>query len=262
MLQKVFDIKVAKAEFPEDDWLGCHFLSSLPETQASNLAVAMAMTVASVRGIPAMSSSKSVVIGPTASLVRGRDLSRLQMRNFQGHDFAVLKLPIRGSAVRGVRTSTGSSSSSSPLGDLKAKGDAYFATDTRPIILFDGVCNMCNGAVNFMLDNDAEGKVRFAALQSEAGRALLARSGRSPDDISSVVLVDQERAYIKSDAILNTLRYLQFPFPPVAMAASIVPLFLRDVVYDQVADNRYSVFGRTIACRLSDSRFEERFLSS
>ncbi|KAG6545258.1 hypothetical protein Mapa_013371 [Marchantia paleacea] len=233
----------------------------------------MAMTVASVRAKPAVSLTKSVVIVPTASLFRGRGLSWLQIRNFQGDNFVALKQifskdcnsfkeekNIRGSAVPGTRTST--ASSSSPLEDLKARGDAYFAADTRPIILFDGVCNMCNGAVNFILDNDTEGKVRFAALQSEAGRALLARSGRSPDDISSVVLVDKEGAYIKSEAVLNTLRYLEFPFPPVAMAASIVPLFIRDVVYDQVADNRYSVFGRTIACRLSDSRFEERFVSS
>jgi predicted DCC family thiol-disulfide oxidoreductase YuxK len=56
-----------------------------------------------------------------------------------------------------------------------------------------GVCNMCNGGVNFVLDNDPVGRLRFAALQSEAGRALLLRSGRAPDDISSLVLVEKDR---------------------------------------------------------------------
>jgi len=65
-----------------------------------------------------------------------------------------------------------------------------FGTDQRPVILYDGVCNLCNGAVNFMLDWDTSARFRLAALQSPAGRRLLARCGRSPDDISSIVLVE------------------------------------------------------------------------
>jgi hypothetical protein len=86
-----------------------------------------------------------------------------------------------------VRAST-SPSTSSPR--------EYFTDlDRRPVILFDGVCNMCNGGVNFVLDWDPAGKVRFCALQSDAGRALLQRCGRSADDISSIVLVE-ESGYI------------------------------------------------------------------
>jgi predicted DCC family thiol-disulfide oxidoreductase YuxK len=72
---------------------------------------------------------------------------------------------------------------------MGAPGDEYFQADSRPVILFDGVCNLCNGGVNFMLDWDRRGEFRLAALQSPAGRKLLQRSGRSPDDISSIVLV-------------------------------------------------------------------------
>ena len=73
--------------------------------------------------------------------------------------------------------------------------DDYFAQDKRPVILFDGVCNLCNVAVNVVLQTertaaDSPGAVRFAALQSAAGRALLQRAGRAPDDISSIVLVE------------------------------------------------------------------------
>ncbi|KAM5578795.1 hypothetical protein ABKV19_008888 [Rosa sericea] len=70
---------------------------------------------------------------------------------------------------------------------------SFFEDDTRPIMLFDGVCNLCNGGVKFVRDNDRNRRMRFEALQSEAGRKLLRRSGRAPDDISSVVLVEKDR---------------------------------------------------------------------
>ncbi|GJP30675.1 hypothetical protein CLOM_g4531, partial [Closterium sp. NIES-68] len=137
----------------------------------------------------------------------------------------------------------------------------YFATDNRPIVLYDGVCNMCNGGVNFALDADPQGRLRFAALQSEAGRALLARSGRSPDDISSIVLVERDGAYIKSDAVLRIARLLDLPYPPLAFLASLAPKPLRDMVYDGVANNRYSILGMRDVCRISDGRYEDRFIS-
>lgn len=84
-----------------------------------------------------------------------------------------------------TRASSSTSASASGADD----GDEYFATDKRPIILFDGVCNLCNGGVNLALDLDPPGNLRFAALQSDAGRSLLKRAGRDPNDISSIVLV-------------------------------------------------------------------------
>mmetsp|Transcript_17605 Transcript_17605/g.35063 ORF Transcript_17605/g.35063 Transcript_17605/m.35063 type:complete len:156 (+) Transcript_17605:158-625(+) len=82
--------------------------------------------------------------------------------------------------------------------------------DVRPIILFDGVCNLCNGGVNFALDNDEVGNFRFAALQSEAGRALLSSHGKAADDISSIVLITPERAHFKVE-INCCLLYLLIP---------------------------------------------------
>lgn len=137
---------------------------------------------------------------------------------------------------------------------------AYFAKDTRPIILFDGVCNLCNGGVNLMLDLDRRGAFRFAALQSAAGRSLLERCGRHPSDISSIVLVQPDGCFIKSEAVLRIAAGLQLPFPLIAAAGFPFPLFFRDFVYDTVADNRYMLLGKQSECRLSDSRFAERFL--
>ena len=152
--------------------------------------------------------------------------------------------------------------------ETPAAAAAYFAADRRPIILFDGVCNLCNGGVNFMLDWDPDpaGRARFAALQSPAGRRLLAAAGRAPDDVSSIVLCTAAGAggalvaHTKSDAILRIGQLLGLPFPALAALGFLVPTFLRDGVYDAVADNRYALLGQSDACRLGDARFEERFL--
>ncbi|EFN57530.1 hypothetical protein CHLNCDRAFT_143135 [Chlorella variabilis] len=142
-------------------------------------------------------------------------------------------------------------------------GEQFFtAADSRPIILFDGVCNLCNGGVNFMLQWDTAGEYRFAALQSNAGRQLLQRSGRQPDDISSIVLVERGGSYIKAAAVLRIAQRLRAPLPLVAAALDVFPFPFKDAVYGQVANNRYLLFGRTNACRLSDPRFDDRFLSS
>eukprot|EP00887_Chlorella_sp_A99_P000739 scaffold5.g739.t1 len=141
-------------------------------------------------------------------------------------------------------------------------GDEYFSSDTRPIILFDGVCNLCNRGVNFVLDAEAGPAFRFAALQSAAGRALLARAGRAPDDISSIVLVERDAAYVKSAAVLRIGRALRLPLAQLAaLGALSLPAALADAAYDWLADNRYRLFGRAATCRLSDPRAAGRFRS-
>ncbi|RLN23049.1 DCC family protein [Panicum miliaceum] len=130
---------------------------------------------------------------------------------------------------------------------IKAATDAEFfqPSDARPIMLFDGVCNLCNGGVRFVREHDPNRSIRYVPLQSESGRKLLQRSGRAPDDISSVVLVEKERSYIKSEAVLRIMEYLNLPFPQLAIFLKFVPLFLRDFAYDNVANNRYTMFGRS-----------------
>jgi predicted DCC family thiol-disulfide oxidoreductase YuxK len=144
--------------------------------------------------------------------------------------------------------------------------DRVFDVDRRPIILFDGVCNMCNNAVNLALDWDPSAKLRFAALQSNVGRALLRHHGRSADDISSIVLVTPEGAYVKSDAVLGIAESLNplpmLPMRPFAkLAVMVVPQFLRDLIYDGVADNRYSIMGKRNECRFdADGEYTDRFV--
>ena len=142
-----------------------------------------------------------------------------------------------------------------------------FEKDQRPVVLFDGVCNLCNGAVNLALDWDPKGKLRFAALQSDVGKALLEHAaGRDPDDISSIILVTRTQAYVRSDAILRITEELKpFPVIPLPLGARltrlVIPRFLRDLIYNGVADNRYSILGKRGSCRCDgDGEFEDRFV--
>ena len=144
--------------------------------------------------------------------------------------------------------------------------ERVFEQDSRPIILFDGVCNLCNSAVNLALDWDPSGKLRFAALQSKVGQNLLQAHGRDANDISSIVFVTPKGAYTKSDAILgitHELNPLPFvPLKPLALAGQyMVPQILRDAVYDGVANNRYSIMGKRDECRFdADGEFDDRFV--
>lgn len=159
----------------------------------------------------------------------------------------------------------GEEATSTLLSPLEIK-QRVFQNDQRPIVLFDGVCNMCNGAVNTAIDWDPDGQLRFAALQSNVGQALLQVNGRKANDISSIVLVNQKGAYIKSDAILKITQALSpvplLPLQPVAQLGMwLVPQVLRDVLYDTVADNRYQILGKRDECRFdADGEFTDRFV--
>ncbi|KAK6795506.1 hypothetical protein RDI58_008959 [Solanum bulbocastanum] len=210
-----------------------------------------------------------------------------------------------------------SSSSRQAAVDWVEETASFFELDNRPIMLFDGVCNLCNGGVKFVRDNDNKRRIRYEALQSEAGKNLLRRSGRAPDDISSVVLVEKDRyavcslgkkggwgkegskgpdflhigvpfsqlrlqfifqlqfkccpddtnvvaiiagvtsdhcfhfrSYVKSEAVLKIMEYINLPFPQLAFFLQLVPLFIRDFAYDNVANNRYALFGRSESCEI------------
>jgi predicted DCC family thiol-disulfide oxidoreductase YuxK len=167
-----------------------------------------------------------------------------------------------GAAATAVAARQGEASSSTLSAAGARPGAQYFQDDKRPVILFDGVCNLCNGGVNFVLQWDSSAKLRMAALQSEAGKELLERSNRSRSDISSIVFVEDDKSYIKSEAVLRIAEYLQIPFPVLAQVFFPFPLLIRDTVYDQVAANRYNLFGKTSECRIGDPdpTFKDRFI--
>jgi predicted DCC family thiol-disulfide oxidoreductase YuxK len=128
-----------------------------------------------------------------------------------------------------------------------------------PVVLFDGVCNLCHAGIRAIVRLDGRGSVRFAPLQSDVGRALLSRHGLPTDYFDSLVLVEDGEAYTDSTAVLRICRHLDGPLPLVYPLVSL-PESLRDAVYDLVADSRYRVFGRKDRCSVPDERVRERFL--
>jgi predicted DCC family thiol-disulfide oxidoreductase YuxK len=129
--------------------------------------------------------------------------------------------------------------------------------DGAPIIVFDGVCVLCNGWVRFLLKRD-QGRYRFASMQSDAGRALLASHGLDPEDPASFLLVEASHAWTDSDAIRRVLTGLGGPWR-IAVLIALVPRFLRDPLYRMVARNRYRWFGTT-SCTVPTEVQRNRFL--
>ena len=130
----------------------------------------------------------------------------------------------------------------------------------HPILLFDGVCNLCHGTVRFVLEHDRAARFRYAPLQSELARALLAPHGLDAGALDTVVLVDAAGAHVRSDGALRTLRALGAPWSWLAVLA-LVPRPLRDAVYDFVARHRYRWFGKKDACPLPKPEWTDRFLA-
>lgn len=130
----------------------------------------------------------------------------------------------------------------------------------HPVLLFDGVCNLCAGSVRFVVERDPAGRFRFAPLQSAAARDLLADHDADSTDLDSVVLLEDGVAHEKSEAALRVARHLEGP-ASLLWHARHVPRVLRDAVYDLVAATRYDVFGRKDRCMVPTPEMDERFLA-
>jgi predicted DCC family thiol-disulfide oxidoreductase YuxK len=126
------------------------------------------------------------------------------------------------------------------------------------IILFDGVCNLCNRSVQFILKRDSIGYFKFASLQGETGQALLKKHGLN-HDLTSFILIENEKVYLKSSAALRVSSKLDGAWGMLWLFR-ILPLFFRDFIYDIVAKNRYRWFGKEESCMLPLPKWKDRFL--
>ena len=131
-----------------------------------------------------------------------------------------------------------------------------------PVLLYDGVCGFCNKSVQLILDHDRRGEMRFAALQSDYGQAVIERHPELRG-VDSVVYVEQtpggERVHVRSDAALKVAAYLG-GFWKLLLAARVLPRGLRDYFYDLFARNRYKLFGKYDTCMLPPPEVRSRFL--
>ncbi|MFT4875856.1 MAG: putative DCC family thiol-disulfide oxidoreductase YuxK [Bacteroidia bacterium] len=126
------------------------------------------------------------------------------------------------------------------------------------IVLFDGVCNLCNRSVDFIIRNEKSHKLQFASSQSDVGKSILSKSGL--DEIpDSVMLYVDGKLLVRSDAVLAISTYLNRPYA-YGIIFKNVPKVLRDSVYNLIAKNRYRWFGKKETCRVPSADERERFL--
>jgi predicted DCC family thiol-disulfide oxidoreductase YuxK len=127
------------------------------------------------------------------------------------------------------------------------------------ILLFDGVCNLCNSIVQFTIKRDPKEKFKFASLQSESGQALLKKFGLPTDDFDSFVFIKEDKYFLKSSAGLHVLKELGGVWK-LFYGFIIFPRPLRDFVYNIIAKTRYKIFGKRDTCMIRTSRLKQRFL--
>lgn len=130
----------------------------------------------------------------------------------------------------------------------------------KPIILFDGVCNLCNGFVQFIIIRDKKRYFRFASLQSDYVTSLNLDEENLISDMNTVILLEDGRIYTKSAAVLRIVRQLRFPYP-LAYVFIIIPGFIRDFLYSWISRNRYRWFGKRESCMIPTPDLLDRFVT-
>ncbi len=128
------------------------------------------------------------------------------------------------------------------------------------IILFDGVCNLCNGFINFIIDHDVQNQFRFASLQSNLGKEVLVKYNINTKSIYTIVLLHKQSALTKSDAVLMICKKLG-GILALAYIFIIIPASFRNSLYDIIAKNRYVLFGKQVSCRVPSVSLKHKFIS-
>lgn len=131
---------------------------------------------------------------------------------------------------------------------------------SEPVVLFDGVCNLCNGSVLFIIKRDPQSKLKFSSLQSDYGAEQMKRFNLPPSALNSVLLIKNDQLFQKSNAALEIARMLDGIWPGM-YAFKIVPLFIRDFIYDWIAKNRYRWFGKKEECMIPTPEMKARFVN-
>jgi predicted DCC family thiol-disulfide oxidoreductase YuxK len=137
--------------------------------------------------------------------------------------------------------------------------EAMIAGTQAPLILFDGVCNLCNAWVRFVVRRDPAGIFRFVAQQSPIGQAIIEEHLSGASQLSSVILIEDNSIYTESDAVLQILARLSPPWSWMALLR-IVPRRFRDACYRFIVRHRYQWFGRTDVCQIPSADVRSRFV--
>jgi len=127
------------------------------------------------------------------------------------------------------------------------------------VLLFDGVCNLCNSSVNWLIDHDTKNKFHYASLQSQFGKDTAAKFQLHGNYMDTLVLLENDKIYLRSEAVLRIFKHLGGAYYLLYLFI-IIPAFIRDFFYRIVANNRYSWFGKQDACRIPTAELRKKFL--
>lgn len=133
------------------------------------------------------------------------------------------------------------------------------SSDQKSILLFDGICNLCNASVQFILKRDPKEQFIFASLQSDAAKNILLQYNLKNYSLNSLVLIEEGQLFQKSTAVLKICRHLNWPWK-LFYVFKLLPKFLRDKVYEFVAKRRYRWFGKKDSCVLMIPEYKNRFI--
>lgn len=133
-------------------------------------------------------------------------------------------------------------------------------TQDTAILLFDGVCNLCSSSVNFIIEHDKKDRFKFASIQSEIGKELLKKYAIDTSITDSVVLIEHNSCYTRSTAALIISKHLNGLYPMLYIFI-IVPPFIRNGIYDYIAKNRYTWFGKRETCMIPSAEIRSKFIS-
>lgn len=132
--------------------------------------------------------------------------------------------------------------------------------NSQKIILFDGVCNLCNSTVQKIIENDDKNQFKFASLQSEFGQKFLQKNDLSTEEFNSIILVEGENFYTRSDAALRIGKELKGIYK-LSGILFVFPKFIRNAVYDWISRNRYKWFGKQESCWLPTPELQQKFIT-
>ena len=160
-----------------------------------------------------------------------------------------------------MRTHDGSDTHSGQASTVAAEAEtATHAHPSHAVVLFDGVCNVCNDSVKFILERDRAGYFRFASLQSEVAKQLLRPFGLAEMPLETMALIEGGRVYLRSSAVLGVARRLGGGWLLLSLLGRLVPRALRDVLYAFLVRHRYRWFGQSEQCLVPTPAVRERFL--
>ncbi len=131
--------------------------------------------------------------------------------------------------------------------------------EQSPILLFDGVCNLCDQTVQFVLKNNSQQNVQFSSLQSEFGQEILSKYQLPTEDFQTLILLENNQIFTYSDAALKLCAHLDTPWNWLKIGL-IIPKFIRDSVYKFVSNNRYRLMGKKEQCMIPDPAYKKRFI--